>query len=176
MEPPRKCHKCERKADVKTIDKWLCRHCFTRQIEDKLKHNLRQYNIKKDSKLYAPDMACKHIISKVINRPVRIVSTKSKADHIIRPWTLDHENEAFLKGLFKNKLPAKKAKKRERVIKLFLPATIDDMKQYFSIKNVPYKAEKSRLIKMLDGMEHKYPGLKASLGRSHDKITELCAK
>ncbi len=165
----RKCHKCCKSAESKLVDKWYCRKCFCELVEQKIKHNLRKYNLKKDCRLTVKDKASEYIITKVINLPVRI--TNKKGDYEVVPWTMDDENEEFLKKFLENKKI--KTKEDLKKIKLFCPLSKNDMKTYFSIKKIPYSPEKTELNDMMDKFESKYAGTKNALLRSNERLNEI---
>jgi hypothetical protein len=165
------CVKCKKPAEHKLVDKWYCKRCFTELVEHKIKHNLRSYNIKKDSRLLVSDKASEQVIRKVINLPVRIVKRKP-ADYIIIPWTLDDSNEALLKQFFEKK----RQKDDRKTVKLFEPLSKDEMKQYFSIKKVKYAPSKTEINRMIDEFERKYPGTKASMLSSEEKLARMLKK
>jgi hypothetical protein len=171
MKSSSTCHKCKRPAEARLVDKELCRGCFTRLVEQKIRRNLRQYDIKKDSKLHVADDASRYIIEKVVNRPVRIVDDLKKADRIAVAWTLDDENEEFLNNMFLNKKLF--GKEDKKVIKLFTPLSRKELADYLRIKKIKYSPKKTELGAMLDRMESKYPGLKTSLLKSQCKLKEL---
>jgi tRNA(Ile)-lysidine synthase TilS/MesJ len=160
-----KCHKCSKDAGYKHVDKWYCTRCFTDICEQKIKHNLRRYSIKKDRRIMIGDKACEYVFRKVINLPVKIV--KAKGDYKVVPWTLDDENEMFLKRYFKSK-PQKEDKS---IIKLFCPLSKDDVKQYCEIKKIGYNPEKTEINLILDKIDSKYPGTKTSLLKSEEKLS-----
>jgi hypothetical protein len=163
------CHKCNRKSEHKLVDKWYCAKCYSELVEQKIKHNLRRYSIKKDSRLLVSDKASKYIVEKVINLPVKIVG-KGKADYKILPWTTDDENEVLLREFLENK---KMPKEDKKTVKLFYPLSKKEMESYFRGKKIPYKAERSEIDTILDAFEEKYPGTKASLLRSSESIRAL---
>jgi hypothetical protein len=167
MKSAKPCHKCSRNAEYRLVDKEYCKKCYSGLVEQKIRHNLRGYSIKKDSRLLVPDKASRYIVEKVINLPVKIVS-KGKADYKIVAWTMDDENESLIKEFFENKKPVRQDKK---TVKLFYPLSKKEMVQYFSIKKVAYKAERTEINKILDEFEEKYPGTKASLLASSESLT-----
>ena len=171
MKSSTKCHKCNRKAEFRHVDKQLCRSCLSKQIEQKIRRNLRQYDIKKDSRLYVNDDASRYVVEKVVNRPVKIVSEKKDADRVVVAWTLDDENEQFLGNMFADKKLFDAGDKK--LIKLFTPLSRKNMKNYFGIRKIQYSPAKTELGKVLDKMELKYPGLKTSLLKSQEKLKEL---
>ena len=169
MKSAKPCHKCNRKSEHKLVDKWYCAKCYSELVEQKIKHNLRGYSIKKDSRLLVADKASQYIIEKVINLPVKIVH-KGKADYKILPWTIDDENEVLLREFLENK---KMPKEDKKTVKLFYPLSKKEIGAYFKSKNVAYKAERSEIDTILDTFEEKYPGTKASLLRSSESIRAL---
>jgi hypothetical protein len=160
-----------RKAAYKLVDKWYCSRCFSGLIEQKIRHNLRRYRIKKDSRLLVSDRASEYVVRKVINLPVRIIHGRKKADYVVLPWTMDDENEEFLRLLFQNKKII--TKENRKIVKLFYPVSKKDMKRYFTLKKVPYRAEKTEINAMLDRFEDKYAGTKTALLKSEERLKEI---
>jgi hypothetical protein len=134
MNQETKCEKCNHKAEFRLVDKLYCARCFTELAEQKIRHNLRRYDIKKDSTILATDELCVQVLKKVINMPVKIVTGKQKSDYIALPWTLDDENEEFLKNFFEKK----SGKEEKKIIRLFYPLSKDDVKAYCRIKKIAY--------------------------------------
>ena len=100
---PSRCHKCIRKAKHKLVDKWYCDRCFTKLVEQNVRRHLRVYGLKRDSKLSVNDKGCEYLLNRVVNIPIKIVHGRSKADFLVMPWTLDDENEEFLKWIIENR-------------------------------------------------------------------------
>ena len=169
MNQETKCEKCTHKAEFRLVDKWYCSRCFTELVEQKIRHNLRRYDIKKDSIILATDELCVQVLKKVINMPVRIVSGKQKADYIALPWTLDDENEEFLKTF----LEKKSLKEDKRIIRLFYSLSKDDVKAYCRLKKIEYHPKKSEINEILDRFDRKYPGTKTSILRSGETLSNL---
>jgi hypothetical protein len=168
LKKPARCHKCIRKSAYKLVDKWYCGKCFSGLIEQKIRQNLRQYGLKKDSRLLVTDKASEYVVKKVANMPVQIIKGKKKADFIVLPWTMDDENEEFLSMLFRNKSIV--TRQNKKIVKLFYPVSKKDMKTYFGLKKVPYRVEKTELNTLLDSVEAKYPGTKRALLRSEERL------
>jgi len=166
-----RCLKCKRESEYKLVDKWYCGRCFSELVEQKIKQNLRKYDIKKDSKLSISDKASEYIIKKVINLPVKIVSDEKNADYLILPWTLDDENEEFMKKILENKKINTKEDKKK--IKLFYPVSKQDLTTYFKIKNIDFRPDKTEINDFLDRMEAKYPETKRALLNSEEKLKKM---
>lgn len=168
---PSRCHKCIRKAAYKLVDKWYCGRCFSGLVDQKLRHNLRKYGLRKDSKLLVNDKASEYVVKKVINIPVEVVKGKKKADYLVLPWTMDDENEEFLSMMFTNKKII--TKENKKIIKLFYPLSKKDMKNYFSLKKISYSPSKTELNTMLDKFEARHPGTKSSLLKSEERLKRI---
>jgi hypothetical protein len=168
---PGRCHKCVRKAEHKLVDKWYCRKCFCRLVEQKIRHNLRRYRLQRDSRLCVPDKASEYVINKVVNVPVQISRKRQKTGYLVMPWTMDDENEEFLRMFFENRTFL--AKENKRIIKLFYPVSKKDMKTYFNINKVRYAPEKTPINSMLDSLEDKYPGTKTGLLKSEERLRTI---
>lgn len=167
---PGRCHKCIRKAEHKLVDKWYCKKCFCRLVEQKIRRNLRRYRLKRGSTLCVTDKASEFMIRKVVNVPVKTVKKNQSTGYLVMPWTLDDENEEFLKTYLKDRPMAKENK---RIIKLFYPLSKKDMKSYFSINKITYRPEKTQTNSMLDKLEEKYPGTKTGLLRSEERLRTI---
>jgi hypothetical protein len=165
------CVKCKKPAEYRLVDKLYCRKCFTELVEHKIKHNLRKYGIKKDSRLLVTDKASEYIIRRVVNLPVKIVK-RGPADLVILPWTLDDSNESLLKRFFEKK----RQRENKNTVKLFEPLSKDEIKQYFAIKKVKYCPKKTEINRVLDEFEQKYPGTKSSMLSSEEKLGRILKK
>ncbi len=168
---PSRCHKCIRKAAHKLIDKWYCKRCFCGLVEQKIRQNLRNYKIKRDSKLLVNDAASEYVVGRVVKIPVQTVHGRKKADYLVLPWTLDDENEEFLNTFFKNKKIV--TKENRKVIKLFAPVSKKDMKTYFDSKKIKYRPEKTEINAIMDKLEAKHPGTKTSLRKSEERLKKI---
>ncbi|MBW2971864.1 hypothetical protein KY359_02405 [Candidatus Woesearchaeota archaeon] len=167
---PSRCHKCIRKAAYKLVDKWYCKKCFCSLVEQKLRHNLRNYGLKRDSSLLVTDKASEHVVKKIVNIPVRTVKGKKQADFLVLPWTMDDENEEFLRMLFDNKKIV--TKENRKIIKLFCPVSKKDMKTYFTLNKVAYRPEKTEINSVMDELEKRYPGTKTALLKSEERLKQ----
>lgn len=171
MKQPKRCHKCIRKSAYKLVDKWYCKKCFCQLIEQKIRQHLRKYKIKKDSKLLVTDKASEYMIKKVINVSVEIVRKKQRTGFLVIPWTLDDENEEFLKIFLNNKKIV--TKENKKLIKLFYPISKKDLTTYFRMKKIPYKPVKTEINKIMDALEKKYPGTKTGLLKSEERLKKI---
>ena len=171
MKRPKRCHKCIRRSAYKLVDKWYCSKCFCSLVEQKIRRNLRRYDIRKDSKMLVTDKASEYVLKKVVNTPIRIVKKKQTTGYVVIPWTMDDENEEFLKIIFENKNMV--TKENKRIIKLFYPVSKKDMKTYFLIKEIRYKPEKTRINSLIDPLEKKYPGTKTALLKSEERLKRI---
>jgi len=171
MKTPGRCHKCIRRAKHQLVDKWYCPKCFTGLAEQKIRHNLRRYGLRKGSRLLVTDKASEHVARKVVNIPVEIIKGKRQADYLVLPWTMDDENEEFLKTLLQNKKIV--TKENRKIIKLFYPLSKKDMKAYFTIKRVSYRPVKTEINSLLDRMEAKHPGTKSALLKSEERLRQV---
>jgi hypothetical protein len=163
--------KCRKEAKAKLVDKWCCRKCYSSLVEQKIRHNLRNHRIEKGCRLLVSDRACEYVAKKVIHLPVTIVKNGQKADYTVLPWTLDDENEDFLKKFFEKKEIF--CSENPKIIKLFYPISKDEMKTYLAIKKVPFKRGKSEINTLLDAFDEKYPGTKTALLSSEEKLRQI---
>ncbi|MBW2967855.1 hypothetical protein KY362_05195 [Candidatus Woesearchaeota archaeon] len=168
---PSRCHKCIRRAKHKLVDKWYCERCFCGLVEQSVRRHLRTYGLKRDVRLAVNDKASEYMLKRVLKVPVEIVSGRRKADFLVMPWTLDDENEEFLKMVIENRKLT--VRENRKVIKLFYPVSKKDMKQYFKLKKISYRPEKTKMNALLDALEEKHPGTKRSLLKSREKLGEM---
>lgn len=169
------CIKCRRKAGISLRHMGnLCRSCFLEIVEKRVRKELRTKRlIRKNDLILMVDDGSKefvvggYLLKNIIkNLPVKIDIKKSsknteKYNKIIIPWSLDDEAEEFLDALFNKK---KKQKQNKKIIKLLINLSDEEIKLFAKIKGFKYKKRpKSKIKKMLDLLEKRYPGYKFSL-------------
>ncbi|MBW3001656.1 hypothetical protein KY338_00680 [Candidatus Woesearchaeota archaeon] len=176
------CIKCSRtaKIDLKHLGGSLCPSCFAEVIEKRVRKSLRDNKWLKpaDKILYIDDGTLQskvgiYLIKAIFqNQPFNIdfkKGTIKSADKLSKgynkvliPWNLDDEIEQYLDALFN----AKKVPKTKH-IKLLINISHEEISYFAKIKKIKGRQKtKSKLGKMLDSLEKRYPGSKFGLLRS----------
>jgi sulfur transfer complex TusBCD TusB component (DsrH family) len=169
-----KCINCSKKTSVslKHLGSF-CSGCFTRIIEKRIRKDLSINKVfsPNDKVLLINDGSLKAMVSEYILKsiskdiPLRIdikrEKTAKKYDKIVTSDSLDNDIEEFLVSIFK-KNPFKKSKE------VHLLRTISDKELLVFAKILKIKGtiKKTKLGKILDQLENKYPGSKFGLFRS----------
>lgn len=177
-----KCVKCNKKAGIslKHLGGSLCPGCFAEVIEKRIRRAFREHKwiSPKDCVLVIDDNTLKarmaiYIISSIFkDRPFNFCFKKgsiddagrlsAKYDKVIIPWNLDDEIELSLKAVFEAKKPEK-----TNFIKPLLNISDEEIEYFAKIKNIKgEKKAKTKLGKMLDDLEKRYPGSKFGLLKS----------
>ena len=177
-----KCIKCSKKVNIsiKHLGGDLCSNCFAEVIEKRVRKSLREHDwLKPDDDIIIIDNST--LKAKVVvyllksifkGQPFRFnikkaeISSAEKIakarNKVIIPWNLDDEIKQYLDALFNNK----KIKKTE-LIKPLLNISDEEIGYFAKIKKIKgRKTPKTRLGKMLDNLEKRYPGSKFGLLRS----------
>ncbi|MBD3303575.1 hypothetical protein GF343_00355 [Candidatus Woesearchaeota archaeon] len=177
-----KCIKCSKTAKIglKHLGGSLCPSCFAEVIEKRVRKSLRDNKWLKpaDRIIYIDDGTLQskagiHLINAIFkNQPFNICFKKgliksaarlSKGyDKVLIPWNMDDEVVQFLDALFN----AKKVPKK-RHIKFLINISDEEIAFFAKIKKIKgTQKAKTRLGKMLDDLEKRYPGSKFGLLRS----------
>jgi len=158
----------------------MCNGCFLKIIEKRVRKDIRTKKlIRKNDRILMINNSSKEffvsgfLLRKIIKElPASIAIRKSKKlnigqaiakkyDKIIVPWSLDDETEGFLGYLFNKEKQQKFSKK---TIKLLKNVSEEEIALFAKIKKFRYRqGKKSKIKKMLDMLEQRYPGYKFSL-------------
>jgi hypothetical protein len=166
-----KCQKCKNRA----VFEDLCKSCFSRYIERKIRRELRTSKlISRDDILVITDPLCEFVIKRALKGlPVKI--TKRGKGKRVLPWTVEDECHAFL-SLFLNNKPLKGIG-HGKDIKLFLTLREAEVSAYAKAKGFQFKARrKDTIMKVLDELEKKHSQTKYSLLRSINDIKKASEK
>jgi len=177
-----KCIKCSKQAkiDLKHIGGSLCPACFAEVIEKRVRKGLREHTKLKptDKILFIDDGTQKsktgiYLIKSIFkNQPFKIdikkgtIKSAQKLSKgyakVIIPWNLDDEVEQYLDALLNNKKIPK-----TKHIKFLINISNEEINYFAKIKKIKGKNKaKTKLGKMLDNLEKKYPGSKFGLLKS----------
>ncbi len=179
-----RCAKCSKpaKVNLKTSGDY-CNSCFLKVIEKRVRKDMRlnKWIEKNDKILFVDDNSKEakvgdYLLKSIIKGlPVKITKRKSasnasKYDKIILPWSLDMEVEEKL-GLIFSKIPKipkkqqqKKMKEEKKEIRLLRGLLDKEIEIFAKLKKFKCKkGSKSKLQKMVDKLEERYPGCKFSV-------------
>ena len=159
-----KCVKCSKQAkiDLKHLGGSLCPACFAEVIEKRVRKSLREHDWLKpaDKILVIDDGTLK---SKAGIHIIKSIFKLSKGcTKVIIPWNLDDEIGQYLDALMNNKKIPK-----TKHIKFLINISDEEIDYFAKIKKIKGKKRaKTKLGKMLDNLEKRYPGSKFGLLKS----------
>jgi len=162
-----KCNKCKNIA----YENGLCKSCFSRYIERKIRKELRVNQlIRKNDTLIITDPLCEHIIKRILkDMPIKILK-RGKGKKVL-PWTIDDECHHFMSLFLANK--SLKDLGHGKDIKLFLSLREAEACAYAKAKGFKFsKRKKDTIMKVLDELEKKHTQTKYSLLRSINDIKD----
>ncbi|MAG08082.1 hypothetical protein CMO89_01305 [Candidatus Woesearchaeota archaeon] len=183
-----RCHKKPVKARFPGVEP-LCKNCFCRQIELRIRKYVRVNEIfKRDDRILVFDELSLFLVKSIIKGlPVKVFFKSgfmeavadnkkdkkladfikaNKVNKVVIPWTLDNEISAFLGEIFYDK------KIKNGYIKLFINVREDEIKLFAKFRKLEFEGIKmdEKLRKELDLLESKYPDVKFGLRRSIDRL------
>jgi len=176
------CIKCGKKAQIsmKHLGGDLCPTCFAEVIEKRVRKSLRENEwLKPDDDIIIIDdstvkaKAVMYLLKSIFKgqpfkfniKKASIASAEKLAkskNKVIIPWNMDDEVEQYLDALFNNKKI-----KKTKLIKPLLNISDEEIDYFAKIKKLKGKKKpKTKLGKMLDDLEKRYPGSKFGLLKS----------
>jgi hypothetical protein len=190
-----KCIKCKKTANLKVQNEHVCRSCFLKIIEKRVRRDLRISKlIKKNDRILLIDnnsaaaKASIYLFRKITAALPAIIKEKKtrydigqeitgKFTKIIIPWTADDEDEYLLLTIFENKKLnyLGNFRKKEKVyIKLLLSVSESEAEMFCTILNFEYKKQKKTVIRnLLDKFEAEHPEVKFSLLKSAKELKKI---
>lgn len=177
-----KCVKCNKTADIslKHLGGSLCASCFIEIIEKRVRKVLREYErLRPSDKIIILDdntlnaKMCTYMLQSIFRGQPFTFSIKkgsiSSAEKLAKrkikvviPWNMDDEVEQYLDALFNGKKI-----KKTRFIMPLLGISCEEIEYFAKIKGITGKSKaKTKLGRMLDELEKRYPGSKFGLLRS----------
>lgn len=161
------CASCSKKdAEIIFPHLKLCKKCFTRIIESRVKREFR--TLEKEERLFLVKRIplLKFVIKKLVKNPgIRI--TKKNPTKVIFGATLEEELSSF----FSNK-------KQESFVMPFRNILDEELEEYAEMHKIKIKKEKLKGIEkefheMFSALERRRPGSKFASLRSIDKLKEM---
>jgi hypothetical protein len=178
------CVKCNKKKAEISLPylKNVCKNCFLSIIEKRVRKHVRINKLfkKKDRILVIDDLSYYFVKKTIKNLPVKILKNKfdinktinynknkliydyilkNKINKIIIPWTIDDEINLYLEKILFRK---EKTLQKQKIIKLFVNITDNEIELFSKFKKIEFKMnKKNKLIKeMIDNLEKKYSGIR----------------
>jgi hypothetical protein len=149
------CYVCGGKGNLKHLSRDICKKCFARNIERRIKKHLGRSLFKKnDYVLVIGEIEKSLLETSVKGMPIKITLRKrlpldlKKYNHIIIGKTMDQLDEDFLSDLFNGKLKFKSNFKK--MFNILEPITNKELVGYCKIKNMDFK------VKENDGLGKKF--------------------
>jgi len=165
-----KCYLCGGKSSFEQQKgRAICNECFCKQIEKRVRKYARVNKLfKRNDKLVVQGAVNKYFVKSMLEGlPVKFVKTNGKK---VIEWTLDDENNEFVKALFENKKV-----KKSKDIKLLKVLTDAEIERFAKIKKLKFKAGKKDkdVQRFLDDIEAKHPNIKYNLVKNVGLLKDL---
>jgi hypothetical protein len=144
---------------------------FCRTIEKRIRKYTRINEFfKKGDVILVKDDVSEHFVRKIISELAVKIVKKGKADKIIESWTADDEINRFFMGIL-----GKAEKLDEKLVKMFLWITDDELEKYCRINGVKFKRrEKDKAVqKLVDDITAKHTDSKHKIVKSLEKLNRL---
>lgn len=147
-----KCYVCGREGRFKHLGRPICRKCFLRNIEMRVKRHLGRRLFKRNDKVLVVGEVEKVLLEKAVKEmPLRITFKKKLPNEakgynwIVIGKTMDNINEEFLEGLMKGKSVLGKMKRG--FFNILEVLTDEEAKKYAELKRIKFKVrEKKRCL------------------------------
>ncbi|MBR9683626.1 hypothetical protein GOV03_03740 [Candidatus Woesearchaeota archaeon] len=138
------CYVCGKKGNLKHLDRDICKKCFLRNVERRVKKHLGRRMFKKDDKILVIGELEKVLLENAVKgMPLKIVSRKKLPkliqgfDYIVVGRTMDEVGGEFLGGLMKGKLILGGMKKK--FFNILEVLTDEEAEQYAKLKDIKFK-------------------------------------
>jgi len=178
------CYLCGKKADIKQQKgRAICKNCFCRLIEKRIRKNARVNKLfKKNDKILVIGELNKFFVKSILkDLPVELFFRKKEdkkfveeknINKIVIRWTMDDENNRFMKALFDDE---EYKERSEKYVKLLNVATDGELKKFAKFKNIEFKPNKKNkdVQKFLDEVAEKHPNIKYNLIRNIEELNRL---
>lgn len=169
-----KCIKCKAisKIEIKGTGKF-CKKCFLDMIIKRIKKDIRQLNLKKNSKIIlvketTPSFLLSKYVLENLELPIKLEIKKEieikRKNNIIYPKSMDDIAEEFFQNIIQNK-------KTRKTISILKNISDFEIKKFADFMGWKYKKYKKNIL--LDKLEKKYPNIKFALLKSMEKIQNI---
>ncbi|MFH1682437.1 MAG: hypothetical protein ABIA37_01445 [Candidatus Woesearchaeota archaeon] len=138
------CYVCEGKGSFLHLNRLICKKCFLRTIEKRVKKHLGRRLFKKDDQVLVVGEVERELLESAVKEmPLQIVAKKKLpkkvkgVDFIVIGKTLDELDGEFLKDLFQGRIGiSKKAEEKIKMFNILEPLTDEEVKIYAGIKKI----------------------------------------
>jgi hypothetical protein len=185
-----KCQRCKNQADINYLENHLCKSCFTKMLEKRIRKHLRITEaIHKENKLIVVGEMCQYWLERIFpGLPLKIYKQVDKGEYldndsllakakklkarIVIPWTMDHENHYFLQHFIEGKKQLYLGDNKQ-YIKMLLPITDQEAQILAKIKGIIYRPLKEdRYTKFFGQLETKYPSVRYAFAGSTEEMAK----
>lgn len=145
------CYVCLRRGDFKHLERFICKKCFLRNIEKRVRKHLKEKGLKKGERVLVIGELEKFLLEKAKkDLPLEIVF-KEKLPSSLKGYglvvigrTKEEINEDFLEGLFKGEL--RLGEIRKNFFNILEVLTIDEAERYARLRRIKFKKRKIKGI------------------------------
>ncbi|MBD3354513.1 hypothetical protein GF361_00850 [Candidatus Woesearchaeota archaeon] len=179
-----KCYLCGGNGDIKQQKgRSVCKACFCRLLEKRIRKHARVNKLfSKDDRILVTGDVNKYLVKSILkDLPVKLFFKRKEDKKFIKEkninkvvveWTMDDENNRFMKGIFNDESYEKMP---EKYVKLLIAVTDDEIKKFAEIKKLDFKENKKDkdVQGLLDKVEKKHPNIKYNLLRNIKGLNKL---
>tara|TARA_Y100000310_G_scaffold322716_1_gene382083 strand:- start:5037 stop:5525 length:489 start_codon:yes stop_codon:yes gene_type:complete len=159
------CYVCKGKSTVKHLDREICKSCFIKIIESRIRKQLTK-KFEKNDTIFTESNLSKNILKKILKDfPINFVDDKNEATHIINTQTASDIADEFVTKLTSNTFDIL----ANNDISLFATVTDEEISQYAKLTNqefIPKKKISSKFFAKLD----KYKEIEYNLSRNVQEL------
>ncbi len=142
-----KCYVCGKRSYFKHLGRGICRKCFLRNIEKRVKKHLSRKLFKGNDRVLAVGELEKELLERAVGGMPLKIDLREKLpadikgfDWIVVGKTMDKVNEDFLSSLFKGKVILRKMKKK--FFNILEVLTDKEVLQYAKLRKIKFKINK----------------------------------
>jgi len=154
----KKCYVCRGKGQLKHLDRDICKKCFLKNVEKRVKKHLGRKLFKKGGKVLVIGGVEKVLLEKAVGgMPLKITFRKKlpklvkEFDYVVVGKTMDAIDEEFLTGLLKGKLVLGKMKKK--FFNVLEVLTNEEAKKYARMNGIDFKVKGEKALKVLENFK-----------------------
>lgn len=144
----RECYACSGKGELFHLGRSICRKCFLRNMEKRVKKELGRERLGKGERVLVVGELEKVLLEKAVKgMPLRVTFRKRMPkdtkgyERVVYGRTMDEVEEEFLEGLFEGKL---RKRGKGKVFNILEPLTEEEAKKYAKLRGVEFTGERRR--------------------------------
>ena len=166
------CYVCQGKGNFKHLNRYICKKCFVKNIEKRVKKHLGRSRFKRnDSVLVIGEVEKELLLMAVQGMPLEStykqkLPNKINSKHVVVGKTMDNLCSSFLDNMFDGELNLQKIK----FFNITEPLTDDELKKYAKLKKIKLEL-KTKKNPFLDKLK-KFPEVKYNLYKNIKELRE----